>query len=47
MALGVTINGQLVHDSGEVAALTHQKAQDGRAEGAVLDIRDARRSKAG
>lgn len=47
MEPGATINGQLVHDTGEIPALTHQKAQDGKSETAVLDIQDARRSKLG
>lgn len=40
MEPGATINGQLVHDSGEPAVVT-------RAESAVLAIQDARRSKQG
>ncbi|WP_293000298.1 polymer-forming cytoskeletal protein [Nevskia sp.] len=47
MEPGATINGQLVHDTGDVPALTHQKAQDGKSETAVLDLQDARRSKHG
>ncbi len=40
MEPGATINGQLVHDSGEPAVVA-------RAESAVLAIQDARRSKQG
>lgn len=47
MEPGATINGQLVHDSGETAALTHQKAPEGCVESAVPDSQDVRGSQAG
>lgn len=36
MEIGATINGQLVHDSGEVAALTHHAASEPQATPGVL-----------
>ena len=47
MEAGATINGQLVHDTGVVAVSSVAKSPDGRNETAVLDMQDARRSKAG
>ena len=47
MEPGATINGQLVHDSGETAALTHQKSAEHGLESAALEVGEARRGMAG
>lgn len=47
MEPGAMINGQLLFESGEPAAITHQKSADGKMDSAVLDLKDARRSKSG
>lgn len=47
MEPGATINGQLVHDIGGTAALTHQKPTEQGVEAAVLGIEDAGRGTAG
>ncbi|GAC1628536.1 MAG: hypothetical protein NVS9B10_18580 [Nevskia sp.] len=47
MEPGAMINGQLLFESSEQAAITHQKSADGKTESAVLDLKDARRSKSG
>jgi cytoskeletal protein CcmA (bactofilin family) len=47
MEPGAMINGQLLFEPNEPAAITHQKSPDGKTESAVLDLNDARRSKSG
>ena len=47
MEPGAMVNGQLICEGNEPAAITHQKSAEGKIESAVLDIQDARRSKSG
>ncbi len=47
MEPGAMINGQLLYEGGEMAALTHHKAGEAKAESTVLDLQDGRRAKAG
>lgn len=47
MEPGAMINGQLLYEGNEPAALTHQKGGEAKAESTVLEIQDGRRAKAG
>jgi len=48
MEPGAMINGQLLYEGGEMAALTHHKpGEASKAESTVLEMQDGRRAKAG
>jgi len=48
MEPGAMINGQLLYEgSDQIAALTHQKPGESKADSTVLEIQDGRRAKAG